>query len=77
MKSYEMKSLEQYDKKFVRWQKNHPKLNNILIIILIITIVLLFIPLMIIFTIGYILHNTFYTGCIYKKVDGKPRKTWM
>lgn len=37
----------------------------------------IFIGLPVLFIIGSALHSSFYTGVIYKKVDGKPKKTWL
>jgi hypothetical protein len=72
-----MNTLEKIDKYFIPFLKKHPIISTIVIVALIISVIILFIPLFILFIIGYTLHRCFYTGIVYKNVNGKPRQTWI
>lgn len=64
------------DRQLERLHK-HKILFNIFLFIFALIAIALFIPLAIIFIIGSALHNSFYTGVVYRKVGDQPRKTWI
>lgn len=64
------------DKQLERLHK-HKILFDIFLFLFVVIVIILFIPLAIIFVIGSAIHNSFYTGVIYRRVGDQPKKTWL